>query len=228
MIIIANWKLNGSKQVIDQFSRLPSSRQIVICPPFPYLYLVRQLPFLVGAQDCSAFEKGAYTGEVSASMLQEMGVSHVILGHSERRHFHKETDEIIREKCHQVQQYGMTPIICLGESQSVYEAGQTTQWINHQIDAYESLKPPFIIAYEPIWSIGSGKIPSCLDISLVHQLIQKRLNSPVLYGGSVTPDTIQDLRFIIPLDGFLIGGASLIPKSLEKIGCSLGLFNSLS
>jgi triosephosphate isomerase len=220
MFLIANWKMNGSKDLIDEFSRLSSNfaSEVIICPPFPYLdYAKQKLPFSLGAQDCCEMNSGAYTGFVSASMLSEMGVSYALVGHSERRYHAHETEEQIVRKSQQIQSYGITPIICVGESLEVYQSGKTLSFIRLQLRSYESLPPPYWVAYEPIWAIGQGKTPTALEVTRVHELIDQVLTCPILYGGSVSPQTLPGLLQVSPLDGFLVGGQSLSSKTFQSL-----------
>ncbi len=229
-LIVANWKMNGtiaSTQALLQ--TLPAHDNVVICPPFPLISLVAKLGFITGAQDCHAEECGAYTGEVSVELLRDVGCSYVILGHSERRQYYHETNKCVADKAQTAQKAGLKTIICIGETQEEYEAGQTLDVIKDQL--INSLPTDFkeentVIAYEPVWAIGSGKVPSEQDISSVHTFISETLrkafekNLRILYGGSVKAHNAGAIMRLPHVDGVLVGGASLIADEFKGIICS--------
>lgn len=188
----------------------------VFCPPMPYLSSARgALPqnaqLMLGAQNCHAATSGAFTGEVSATMLKESGCSFVIVGHSERRAM-GETDADVAAKAAAALEAGLTPIICIGESLAQYEAGKTAEILTTQLTPLAKLPgADYLIAYEPIWAIGTGKTPKMPEIASAHSHIKSVLGSAarVLYGGSVNPGNVGEILGLPGVDGALIGGASL-------------------
>lgn len=229
-LIVANWKMNGtiaSAQALLQ--ELPTHDHVVICPPFPLLSLVAKQGFATGAQDCHAEECGAYTGEVSVELLRDVGCSYVILGHSERRQYYHESNQCVADKAKTAQKAGLKTIICIGETQEEHGAGQTLEVIKDQL--INSLPSDFkeentIIAYEPVWAIGSGKVPSEQDISTVHTFISETLrkafekNLRILYGGSVKAHNAGAIMRLPHVHGVLVGGASLVADEFKGIICS--------
>ncbi len=210
--------------------------EIVVCPTFlclnSFAQRVKESSVLVGAQDMHSEKQGAYTGEISAPMLQSIGVSHVILGHSERRHYNHETDWDVNRKLRAALAQGMTPIVCIGEVQEEREEGRTNDVLLRQLKiGLEGVTPdtagPIVIAYEPIWAIGSGQAASPEIADATHAFIRgavaERLGASVadgmriLYGGSVKPETTPALMAKPEIDGALVGGASLDPKSFAQI-----------
>ncbi len=210
--------------------------EIAICPTFLCLRSfgrrVAGSGVLVGAQDMHSEREGAYTGEISAPMLKSVGVSHVILGHSERRHYNHETDWDVNRKLRAALAQGMTPIVCIGEVQEEREEGRTNDVLLRQLRiGLESVKPadagPIVIAYEPIWAIGSGQsaTPEVADEThaFIRGAVRDRLGAPVadgmriLYGGSVKPENTAALMRKPEIDGALVGGASLDPQSFAGI-----------
>lgn len=228
-VIIANWKMNGNKIFTEQYLQelLPWSSPYtsVICPPFPYLetvgtHLKNITGLYLGAQNCATHPHGAFTGEVSAEMLADMGVRYVLLGHSERRQYMHETAENIIEKGRQCLAQGLTPIICIGESAQAYAQKESRAFLTHQLhELQELIHEPIILAYEPIWAIGTGTLPSCKEIVQIHEHIKNlvRVDMQVLYGGSVTPDIAPDILTQNAVDGVLVGGASLKPETFRQI-----------
>ena len=222
-IIAANWKMNGSEKLLKDFSTFAPTRSndIIICPPFTLLESAKELlPNFVkiGAQNCSEEDEGAFTGEISASMLRERHVSHVIIGHSERRTIFNETDAVIFKKVESVIKNKLTPIICIGETLSEKKANKTLQVIEKQIEGSITKVNPhtkLIVAYEPIWAIGTGLIPDESEIRDTHLHIKKKLSIhfntdiPVLYGGSANAKNCSNIISIDNVDGLLVGGASL-------------------
>ncbi len=182
--------------------------KLIVCPPFIYLEELAGLNF--GAQNIHQQLKGAYTGEVSAQMLVEFGVQYCLVGHSERRqHFH-ETNSDVRAKAETCLGENITPIICIGETLEQYEANQTTEVLERQLDECLPSKSGFWIAYEPVWAIGTGKTPTTDDISKVHSMLRKKSpNTTLLYGGSVNGNNAATIFAIPNVDGALVGGASL-------------------
>jgi triosephosphate isomerase len=246
LIVIGNWKMNGSLASnagwVNTVCRgmeqgMPAGRQYAVCTPFPYLAQCGQLikdcsiAFLsLGAQDVSAFASGAYTGEVAASMLKEMNCKYVLVGHSERRHFHQETDELIAEKALQVLDNGMIPVICVGESADERNSGREIEvvcgQIAKQVAVLQDRLADCLIAYEPIWAIGTGQVASAQLAQDMHRAIRLQLaefdedvasHVGILYGGSVKPDNAVELFAMPDIDGGLIGGASLNPQDFLAI-----------
>ncbi|MBA2132616.1 triose-phosphate isomerase [Capillibacterium thermochitinicola] len=233
-IIAGNWKMyktntearalvNGLKE-----KTMPAAVEVVLCPPFTALTTVAELlqgtAIGLGAQDLFWEDEGAYTGEVSPLMLKELGCSYVIIGHSERRQYFGETDETVNKKVKAALRHGLKPIICVGESLQQREAGETNAFVAGQVEkaldglAPESI-PQVVIAYEPIWAIGTGRSSSGSDanevIGLVRQTIAKKFGSSlaeqvrIQYGGSVKPGNIKEFMDQPEIDGALVGGASL-------------------
>jgi triosephosphate isomerase (TIM) len=239
-LIVGNWKMNGTArqaatlaQAISREAGQIDKCQLVICPPLVHLSLVSGLRNLkIGAQDCSPYPNGAYTGDVSAAMLAESGCSYVILGHSERRQYYHETSELVSQKAVQAHKSNLITIICVGETESEREAGRETEVVGRQLE--QSLPScatagNTVIAYEPVWAIGTGKTATPEDAGVMHQFIRRKLlerlagaeNMPILYGGSMKPQNAQDLLATPNVDGGLIGGASLDPGQFLGIARSL-------
>jgi triosephosphate isomerase len=235
--VIANWKMNGGRGLVEDYVatlrdvNIFSKWALVVCPPFPFLEYARMrlLPCVdVGAQDCSEFESGARTGDVSCSALCDVGSAFVIVGHSERRRIYGETDDVVKRKAEMAQKHGLTPVICVGESLEEYEGGRTQQVIERQIKQLGAvLKEKHIIAYEPIWAIGTGKTPSPQEISDVHQFIKKSFNTVAVYGGSVTLDNYKDFAAIKDVGGLLVGGESLKIDRFTGILCGLKILENV-
>jgi len=234
-LIAGNWKMNGSHEVNDGLVRaiiagLPASPcRVAVCVPAPYLSSVQALcassGLDVGAQDVSVHDKGAFTGEVSAAMLKDFGVRYVIVGHSERRQYHGETDATVSAKARAALAAGITPIVCVGETLAEREADQTEAVVRRQLAAVihdnGHCISEIVVAYEPVWAIGTGKTASPEQAQAVHALLRKQLAAatvhadkvPLLYGGSMNAVNAADLLAQPDIDGGLIGGASL--KALD-------------
>lgn len=244
-LVLGNWKMNGTKasnaELIEGLKAAAAgvdSVTIGVCPPAVFIGQVQELAgdsnIKVGAQDVSAHASGAYTGENSADMLKESGVSYVLVGHSERRTYHKESDELIAKKYKAAQDAGMVPVLCIGETLEEREAGKleeviTTQ-VNAVIDAYgiEAYKNA-VIAYEPVWAIGTGVTATSEQAQDAHALIRKLLAAKdaeiaagiqILYGGSMKPGNAAELMAMEDIDGGLVGGASLVADDFA------GIFNA--
>ncbi len=240
-IIVANWKMCGSPEsaklwavsFLPALSKLKTANKIIVCPPAP---LISQLKneltgsiVKIGAQNCHFQPEDAYTGEICASLLKACGCEYVIVGHSERRSYFNETNEIVRRKAARAIKIGLTPIICIGESEEQKNSGKTIEVINQQLAESipsEAKSGDFIVAYEPVWAIGSGKIPSLEEIKQVHQAILTNISSSmaidikkisVLYGGSVKADNAKDIMAMPEVSGVLVGGASLKADEFVKI-----------
>ena len=240
--IAGNWKLWGT---LDQAKALVSAltpalksskNRFLVAPPYTALAAVKELTkgsgLLVGAQDCASLESGARTGEISVLMLKELGVDAVILGHSERRQFHGETDKLVNEKIKLVLKHGLEVIYCNGETLAEREAGKAAEVVIRQTkEAFagiseEDLKK-ITIAYEPVWAIGTGKTATPQDANEIHQVIRqtvKELYSKaaadamiIQYGGSVKPENVKDLMAMPDIDGALVGGASLKAETFLPI-----------
>ncbi len=204
-----------------------ATAELAVCPPATLLHLVgRQISdagaaIALGAQDCATAVSGAHTGDISASMLADIGCRYVIVGHSERRTDHGEPSDLVRAKAKAALDTGMCPIICVGETETERNAGQTLEVVGNQLDESipdEAAAEPVVVAYEPVWAIGTGRTPTTTDVANVHQFVRDRLSKRLgdagrairlLYGGSVKPDNAGDLMAVENVDGGLIGGASL-------------------
>lgn len=234
-LIAGNWKMAISADEAERFDEIVVNNNIesadhvdwLICAPYPFVGYVNAPKR--GAQDCSIHEKGAYTGEVSASMLYDMGCDFCIVGHSERRAMHGETDDVVQAKAKNVIANKMTVIICVGETLAERESGQEFDVVERQIR--QSMPPSAnaencVIAYEPVWAIGTGKAATADDVDAMHNkirtLLKSRLDSGdqmrIIYGGSVKPDNGGELLNLSNVDGALIGGASLKAEDFLAIG----------
>ena len=229
-IVAGNWKMNktpreGKTFIIEVASSLPiiNNVNIIFCPPFTGLYNIDiSPPYYLGAQNCFYKGQGAYTGEISIEMLLECNVEYVIIGHSERRHIFHENNKLIGKKMSRVINAGMKPILCIGETIVEMNNGKTYDIIEEQIiKGLTNVKSidNIIIAYEPVWAIGTGLTATVEKINEMHTFIRKILSrlytnnnsdkTPILYGGSVNSDNANELISIDGVNGFLIGGASL-------------------
>lgn len=231
-IVAGNWKMNGSKEsvslLVNGLLRMEgSSSQVVVAPAFPYLSQVSELlsgsHIVLAAQNASEQPKGAFTGEVSTSMLNDFGVKYVLAGHSERRSLYGESDAMVALKVKAILAEGLTPMLCIGETLEERESDKTLEVCERQlnavielvgIDAFENI----VIAYEPVWAIGTGVSASAEQAQDVHESIRKYLStfsvsvsqqSQILYGGSVKASSSQALFAMPDIDGALVGGASL-------------------
>lgn len=231
--LVANWKMNGSKDLAQQFCHrvnaalagVPASVNAVLCPPFPLLPdAVLALPgnarLQLGAQNCHAEKEGAFTGEVSATQVKEAGCRYVILGHSERRAQFGESDALVLKKAQAALVQGLIPIICVGEQEEDYKKGRTAEVLKTQTAGLTKLAVgSYLVAYEPVWAIGSGKTPSGPEISAAHRQIKSALGSEtsVLYGGSVKSTNLREILGVSEVAGALIGGASLEPEGMKTM-----------
>ncbi len=242
-LLAGNWKMyktvHETLAYIEGFKTLVADvddRDIMLAPPFTSLDAAQRAlegtNISLGAQNCHWKDEGAFTGEVSPRMLADIGVTYVILGHSERRHIFGETDEMIRDKIEAVLKYELVPILCIGEKLEEREAGKTLEVLERQIK--EGLKGfsaqdlrSLVLAYEPVWAIGTGKTATPEQAQEAHAFCRKVLEglfgedlamkTRILYGGSVKPENIVGLMARPDIDGALVGGASLIPESFAKI-----------
>jgi triosephosphate isomerase (TIM) len=227
-LVAGNWKMHGLKSSIGELQKIIAGAkalpkvELMVCPPAT---LVAQFsaaaagsPVAIGGQDCHAQRSGAFTGDISAEMLKDAGATAVIVGHSERRQYHGETDAMVRAKAQAAQRAGLQPIVCVGETSAQRDAGQAMAVISGQLHGSLPDLVDFAVAYEPVWAIGSGRTPQPKDIAEVHGLIRDRLRSRygdtaervrILYGGSVTPANARELLAADNVNGALVGGASL-------------------
>ncbi|MDB5751551.1 MAG: Triose-phosphate isomerase (Triosephosphate isomerase)-like protein [Ramlibacter sp.] len=242
-LIAGNWKMNGSLEANDALVRAiaagmpPSACDVALCVPAPYLAQVQMLKsgskLELGAQDVSQHAQGAYTGELSASMLREFGVRYAIVGHSERRQYHGETDALVAEKAKAALAHGVTPIVCVGETLAQREAGQTEEVVKRQLAAVIHVNghciSEIVVAYEPVWAIGTGRTATPEQAQQVHALLRKQLAAAtahaqsvhILYGGSMNAANAASLLAQPDIDGGLIGGASLkAPDFLQIIAAA--------
>jgi triosephosphate isomerase len=232
-LIAGNWKMNGLRSEGLALARAlvaraaagdPPDCALAVCPPATLLIPVgdtlRGSGIALGAQDCHAEPKGAHTGDISAVMLKDAGCAYVIVGHSERRAEHGETDATVRGKAGAAHAAGLVPILCVGETLAEREAGETLAVIERQLEGSlpEGVKAPqIVIAYEPVWAIGTGRTPTAAEVAVAHARIRALLGErvkdgaavPILYGGSVKPSNARELLSVDNVNGALVGGASL-------------------
>ncbi|MDZ4714054.1 MAG: triose-phosphate isomerase [Cytophagales bacterium] len=244
-IVAGNWKMNKSlddarslaTEVATLYAKeIKQDTIVILCVPFPFLNPLKELlansSVQTGAQDCSAHEGGAYTGEVSAAMLKSVGIPYVIIGHSERRQYFKEDGALLAKKIDQALANGLLPIFCCGEPLVVRENGTHEQLVRRQVEeGIFHLTPAemanLIIAYEPVWAIGTGKTATTDQAQEMHAVIRRQLAgkygedvaqaTPILYGGSVKPDNAKELFSCPDVDGGLVGGASLKARDFIDI-----------
>ncbi len=213
--IIGNWKMNGTpsdkESMLTTLANTKTKNKIVLCLPFTLLNGNNNCGIAIGAQDVSNHENGAFTGDISAKMLTEMGTKYVIVGHSERRLYHNETNEIVREKATIAIKHGITPIICVGETLEEKNTGHTISVIKKMLLESIPESGEYIVAYEPRWAIGTGLTPSTNEIVTAVKAVFDTLPNPrpILYGGSVNANNAHDIILIPYVDGLLVGGASL-------------------
>ena len=233
-------KILASEVIQMVSSEVYGDAEVVIIPPFVHLTTVKSLIGTVsnvslGAQNCSNYDSGAYTGEISVSMLKSVGVKYVVIGHSERREYFGETDALLAEKTNKILASGLLPIFCCGESLATREANKHEAFVTDQIEAglfhlsEEEIKK-VVIAYEPIWAIGTGVTASSAQAQDMHRIIREKLASKygkevaesisILYGGSVKPDNAKELFAQPDVDGGLVGGASLKSRDFTDIAKS--------
>ncbi len=245
-LVVGNWKMFGRLarnqallETVRAETRNFTNVDCAVCVPFPYLSQVQSLlngsRIAWGAQNMSQHEEGAYTGEVAPGMLQEFGCKYVILGHSERRAIYLESDEAVAEKFESAIKSGLTPILCVGETLAERDGGITEQVVARQLDAVIAKSgvqalAKAVVAYEPVWAIGTGKTATPDQAQAVHAFIRQRVAAAdgkvaaglcILYGGSVKPNNAAELFAKVDIDGGLIGGASLVAEDFAAI-CSAG------
>lgn len=236
-LVCGNWKMNGLKAQMSEFEaiqnalteELAAKVDLGICPPFTLISTLadKASKVTIGAQDCHANEKGAHTGDISAPMLADLGANGVICGHSERRTDHGESDADVCQKAQAILNSGMAAIICVGETKDEREAGKAIEIVTGQLEGSvpNDFSGEIMIAYEPVWAIGTGLVPSAQDVEQMHLAIRESLQARfgakgegvrILYGGSVKPNNAVELMAIANVDGALVGGASL--KAQDFLG----------
>lgn len=231
-LIAGNWKMNGLAasqgelaKIVAGAGALAGKTDLMVCPPatliVSFVSAVRGSGVAIGAQDCHAEAFGAHTGDISAEMLADAGARAVIVGHSERRTDHHETDALVRAKAQAAWRARLTAIVCVGEQRAEREAGKTLDVVSRQLDGSlpdGATAANLVVAYEPVWAIGTGLTPTPADVAQVHGFVRKRLTerfnteggrTRILYGGSVKPANAKELLTIADVNGALVGGASL-------------------
>jgi triosephosphate isomerase (TIM) len=235
-----NWKMNGLRASLDQVTALIAAQpapgcDMLLCPPATLLAamagVARGSALQVGGQDCHTGTTGAHTGDIAATMLADAGATHVILGHSERRADHGETDALVAAKATAAQAAGLVPIVCVGETEAERDGGRTLDVIAGQLASVPagSSAATLVIAYEPVWAIGTGRTPTLPQIAEVHAFLRDRLADTVadagavriLYGGSVKPSNAAEIFALPHVDGALVGGASLKAADFAAIVAAL-------
>jgi triosephosphate isomerase len=242
-LIAGNWKMNGLKSSLAEFEAMregaaavAAKADLLVCPPAVLIATfadkAKGSKLAVGAQDCHTKASGAYTGDLSAEMLADAGASAVIVGHSERRADHGETDALVRQKAEAAWRAGLTAIVCIGETQSQRDAGQTLDVCGGQLKGSlpdGSTAANLVVAYEPVWAIGTGLTPTANDVEQVHKFIRSVLTDRfkaeggkirILYGGSVKPSNAAELMAVANVNGALVGGASL--KAADFLAIAAG------
>lgn len=231
-LVAGNWKMNGLKtsaaqlgKLVEGVGALPDKADLLVCPPTTLVMMFAAAAhgskIAIGAQDCHADPAGAFTGDISAEMLADAGATAVIVGHSERRTYHGETDAMVRAKALAAWRAGLLAIVCIGETQNQRAAGQTLDVVGAQLAGSlpnAVIAEGVVVAYEPVWAIGTGLTPTPADVAQAHGFIRERLTARfgetgeeirILYGGSVKPSNARELLGIANVDGALVGGASL-------------------
>ena len=221
MLIAGNWKMNGLRQSLGFLEEIRSTAQsrsnvdVLLAPPATLIVSAAEIagPVKIGGQDCHIYPSGAHTGDISAEMLRDAGASYVIVGHSERRSDYGESSELVRAKAEAAQAAGLIPIICVGESEADRRAGKAEAVVGAQLERSLPENASYVIAYEPVWAIGTGLTASLDDIAAMHAFIRSQLPdgaaTQILYGGSVKPANAADILLLDDVDGALVGGASL-------------------
>jgi triosephosphate isomerase (TIM) len=237
-LVAGNWKMNGLAASVAQLDKiiagaaaLPATVDILVCPPFTLVagFAARSqgTRVAIGGQDCHAKPSGAHTGDIAAEMLADAGASAVIVGHSERRHDHHETDAEVRAKAMAARRAGLVPIVCVGETRAERDAGKARDVVGGQLaGSLPDDTGDVVIAYEPVWAIGTGLTPTVKDVADMHAFIRGQLAARfggfgetvrILYGGSVKASNAKELLAIDNVDGALVGGASLIAEEFLAI-----------
>jgi len=236
-LVAGNWKMNGSLAALAELEAIQAAAtanhtvDVAICPPFTLIApAVQKQPGLaIGAQDCHQSVKGAHTGCVSAEMLKEAGAKLVIVGHSERRTDQGESDALVKAKAEAALGIGLVAIVCVGETEAERDAGRAVSVVEGQLDGsvpVTGTAATLVIAYEPVWAIGTGRTPSTADVAEMHGAIRAKLvgllgeegrGVRILYGGSVKPDNARELMAVADVDGALVGGASLTAAQFVPI-----------
>ncbi|MFN5996233.1 MAG: triose-phosphate isomerase [Paracoccaceae bacterium] len=225
-----NWKMNGTMASLAEVSALLAAHpdptcEMLLCPPATLIAAMATAAqgsaLMVGAQDCHPKPQGAHTGDISVAMLRDAGATHVIVGHSERRTDHGETDDLVRSKAEAAVDAGLVAIVCIGETEAERDNGKTLAVIGTQIDGSipsNATAANLVVAYEPVWAIGTGRTPTLAEIAEVHSFLRGRLRGligadaegvRILYGGSVKPSNAAEIFAVPHVDGALVGGASL-------------------
>jgi triosephosphate isomerase len=243
--IVGNWKMNGTRSMLTEVraidraaARLPKV-QVAVAPPATLIHRTREAIELigVGGQDCHVKESGAFTGDISAAMLKDAGADFTLVGHSERRTLHGETDAIVRAKAETALSAGLAVILCVGETEAERDAGSAESVVGTQLEGSspqsDGAVDKLTVAYEPVWAIGTGRIPSIADVAAMHKAIRAKLVAiygdagagvRILYGGSVKADNAAELLSIPDVGGALVGGASLTAESfLAIVGAAAAL-----
>jgi triosephosphate isomerase len=240
-LVAGNWKMNGLRNDGAALARELAERaiaaggglgcELLVCPPATLLSTVGAITagsgIALGGQDCDATPKGPYTGDISAEMLADLGCSHVILGHSERRHGHGETDAIVRDKISGAWRAGLVAILCVGETREQRQSGEAVEVVSAQLAGSipdGASANILVVAYEPVWAIGTGLTATTEDITAMHTEIRSRipLETRILYGGSVNPKNAAALLSLAEVDGALVGGASLNAEDFWAIARCYG------
>jgi len=241
-LVAGNWKMHGSRaenaslvETLLDLLRPESRAAVLICPPFVYLWetgrMLKDTDVALGAQSVCAEPLGAFTGEISGSMLLDVGCRYVLVGHSERRQLYGESDALVARKFMATQSQGLTPVLCVGETLEERESGRTTQVVERQLEAVLSVSGVAalgnaVIAYEPVWAIGTGRTASPEQAQEVHALIRAKVAAldatiagsvRILYGGSVKASNARELFAMADIDGGLVGGASLMAEEFAQI-----------
>jgi triosephosphate isomerase len=238
LYIVGNWKMHGTRamlseaRAIDRAAERLIKAEVALAPPFTLIHATRKEAGLigVGAQDCHAAEGGAHTGDISAAMLKDAGAGFVIVGHSERRADHSETDADVKAKAEAALAAGLAVIVCVGETEAQRDAGQAESVVAAQLagslPGVDAAADKVTVAYEPVWAIGTGRTPTVDDVGQMHRSIRERLveiygeagaQVRILYGGSVKPDNAAELLAADEVGGALVGGASLTAESFLGI-----------
>ena len=240
-LVVGNWKMNGlsaSLAEIGELARLLTTGEaprctVAVCPPATLLAAMSQMAassgIVTGGQDCHTVDHGAHTGDISAAMLADAGAQYVIVGHSERRKDHAESSDTVRRKALAAMGTGLSPIICLGESEVERREGRAEDVVSEQFNASvpdEAAQMPMVLAYEPVWAIGTGLTPTSDDITAMHAMLRRRLverfgergeRVRILYGGSMKPANAHEIMRLDNVDGGLVGGASLLANDFYAI-----------